>query len=84
MHIDALCNEVKDVTVFMKRSPADFCINNYKPHVLRAWEANMDSQFVENPYAICMYSVCRSLYHKMNEKNEHFCKLLVKKLLSRV
>ena len=39
----------------MKRSPIEIRINCYNPHLLKAWKANMDIQFVLDPYACAVY-----------------------------
>ena len=38
-----------------KRSPSEIRINCYNPHLLKAWRANMDIQFVLDPYACSVY-----------------------------
>ena len=38
-----------------RRKPSECNINNYNPHVLLAWQANMDMQYVLNAYACVMY-----------------------------
>ena len=43
--------------VVLKRNPKDCNVNNYNPCVLKAWQANMDVQYVMNPYACVMYVV---------------------------
>ncbi|XP_060571765.1 uncharacterized protein LOC132729947 [Ruditapes philippinarum] len=43
--------------VLHKREPCDKCINNYNPTVLKAWQANMDLQFVTDVYTCIMYIV---------------------------
>ena len=41
--------------MLLKRSPAEIRINCYNPHLLNAWQANMDIQFVLGPYACAVY-----------------------------
>ena len=41
--------------VVHRRKPSECNINNYNPHVLLAWQANMDIQYVLNAYACVMY-----------------------------
>uniref|UniRef100_A0A1X7SS53 ATP-dependent DNA helicase n=1 Tax=Amphimedon queenslandica TaxID=400682 RepID=A0A1X7SS53_AMPQE len=41
--------------VVLKRQPKDCMINNYNKHVLLAWSANIDIQYILNPYACVMY-----------------------------
>ena len=43
--------------IVQKREPKDAWINQYNPDLLRAWNANMDIQFVLDPYACVMYIV---------------------------
>ena len=42
-------------TILLKRKPAEQRVNPYCPAVLRAWEANMDIQYIVNAYACVMY-----------------------------
>ena len=46
---------LKHNTLLLKRSPADIRINCYNPNLLKAWQANMDIQFVLDPYACAVY-----------------------------
>ncbi|KAL6491535.1 hypothetical protein MHYP_G00018800 [Metynnis hypsauchen] len=41
--------------VIMEREPKDCWVNGYNPLLLRAWDANMDIQFILNPYSCIMY-----------------------------
>ena len=41
--------------VVHKREPKDVYINNYNPNIIRAWQANIDLQYVCDPYACVMY-----------------------------
>jgi len=41
--------------LFLKRSPFEIRINNYNPTLLKGWRANMDLQFVLDPYACAVY-----------------------------
>lgn len=51
----ALQTSTKGPVVVLKRSPKDCFVNNYNPTCLRAWNANLDIQFVLNAYACVMY-----------------------------
>ena len=42
-------------SVILKRKPSEQSVNYYSPAVLKAWEANMDIQYVINAYACVMY-----------------------------
>ena len=46
---------LKRPTLFLKRSLFEIRINNYNPNLLKAWRANMDLQFVLDPYASAVY-----------------------------
>ena len=41
--------------VVLKCKPCECKNNNYNSHVMLAWQANMDLQYVMNPYACIMY-----------------------------
>ena len=43
--------------IVLKRETKDVWINQYNPDLLRAWNANMDVQFVLDPYQCVMYIV---------------------------
>nr|XP_039256248.1 uncharacterized protein LOC120332966 [Styela clava] len=51
----ALCMSQKGNTVILARKPAECFINAYNPVILKAWQANMDIQYVVDPYACVMY-----------------------------
>ena len=42
-------------SVILKRKPSEQSVNYYSPAVLKAWEANMDIQYVINAYACVMF-----------------------------
>ena len=42
-------------SIILKRQPSEQNVNCYSPAVLRAWQANMDIQYVINAYACVMY-----------------------------
>ena len=50
-YLKAIRYSLKCPTLFLKRSPFEIRINNYNPNLLKAWRANMDLQFVLDPYA---------------------------------
>ena len=54
-YIKALRLSIKHSTLLLKRSPSEIRINCYNPHLLKAWQANMDIQFVLDPYACAVY-----------------------------
>ena len=43
--------------IILRRDPCEGNINNYNPSVLLAWQANMDIQYVMDPYASCVMYV---------------------------
>ncbi|MCG8622659.1 MAG: helitron helicase-like domain-containing protein, partial [Proteobacteria bacterium] len=42
-------------SIVLKRQPSERNVNCYSPSILRAWQANMDIQYVINAYACVMY-----------------------------
>ena len=54
-YIKALRLSLKHSTLLLKRSPSEIRINGYNPHLLKAWQANKDIQFVLDPYACAFY-----------------------------
>jgi hypothetical protein len=54
---DALKTSSKPLAIHLKRYPSAININNYNKWLLLGWEANMDIQFVSNPYACIQYIV---------------------------
>ena len=47
----------KEIEIFFKREPNEVRINNYNISILKAWEANIDLQYITNAYACVMYIV---------------------------
>ena len=54
-YILALRHIIKRNTLFLKRLPSEIRINNYNTQLLKAWRANMDMQYVLDPYACATY-----------------------------
>ena len=54
-YVSALHVSNKGSVVVLKREPCESNINNYNASVMLAWQANMDIQFILNPYACVMY-----------------------------
>ena len=54
-YIKAIRLSLKHSTLLLTRSPSEIRINCYNPHLLKAWQANMDIQFVLDPYACAVY-----------------------------
>ena len=46
---------LKRDTLFLKRKPSEIRINIYNTNLLKAWQANMDIQYVLDPYACATY-----------------------------
>ena len=46
---------LEHTTLLLKRSPSEIRINCYNPRLLKAWQANMDIQFVLDPYTCAVY-----------------------------
>ena len=44
-------------TIYYKRRIEEQWINNYNPHLIRAWNGNMDIQYVMDPYSCVMFIV---------------------------
>ena len=56
-YIQAIRYLLKRPTLLLKRSPSEIRINNYNTNLLKAWRANMDLQFVLDPYACAVYYI---------------------------
>ena len=56
-YILAIRSSLSCPTIYLRRSPNEWWINNYNPACLQAWRANMDIQFVLDVYACAMYIV---------------------------
>lgn len=56
-YLQALRVNAKGKLIVYQRSPEEININTYNPTILRAWQANMDLQFVCNPYACIHYII---------------------------
>ena len=54
-YVSALEVSNKGSVIVLKRQPHECNVNNYNPHVMLAWQANMDIQFILNPYACVVY-----------------------------
>ena len=75
----AIRNTLKRDTLFLKRSPSEIRTNSYNAHLLQAWQANMDIQYVLDPYACATYILSyntkgqrgmSSLFEKASEEAE--------------
>ena len=54
-YLTALHESTSSPTVIPAREPSDCFINNYSPDLLGIWQANMDIQYVTDPFACAMY-----------------------------
>ena len=54
-YIQAIQYSLKRPTLLLKRAPSEIRISNYNTNLLQAWRANMDIQFVLDPYACAVY-----------------------------
>ncbi|KAK3108678.1 hypothetical protein FSP39_013177 [Pinctada imbricata] len=56
-YIKSIRSSISSPKIFLKRSPSQIRINMYNEHLLLAWNANIDLQYVLDPYACAMYIV---------------------------
>ena len=56
-YLIAIRCSLKRDTLLLKRSPPELRINNYNANLLKAWQANMDIQYVLDPYACVVYTL---------------------------
>ena len=54
-YVDALKITDRGKVLILKREVRERFVNNYNPEMLLAWNANMDLQFVFDPYAVVSY-----------------------------
>lgn len=54
-YIQAIRYSLKRPTLLLKRSTSEVRINNYNTDPLKAWRADVDLQFVLDPYACAVY-----------------------------
>ena len=52
---EALAKSTRGSIVVLERRPNEMWVNNYNPHFLKAWGANMDIQFCMDSYAVITY-----------------------------
>lgn len=74
-----ICSKKKNVV--LKQSPNDIWVNQYSQHLLRAWQGNMDIQYVTDAYSVVVYIIsyinkveqrwsCCCNVHKTKQKTE--------------
>ncbi|XP_062609477.1 uncharacterized protein LOC134271261, partial [Saccostrea cucullata] len=56
-YIKCIRSSLRGPKVFLKRKPCDLRVNAYNSTLLHAWAANIDIQYVLDPYACAMYIV---------------------------
>lgn len=56
-YLTAVRSTLNTSKVFLKRSLKEILTNNYNPMILEMHQANMDIQYVLDPYACCVYVV---------------------------
>jgi hypothetical protein len=86
----ALRTSTRGNAIVLKRKPNECKINNYNPHVMLAWQANTDIQYVLNAYACVMYvasymmkserAMGELLKNVMNENRTEKLKLQLRKV----
>ena len=54
-YLDAVETNVDRDVIHLKRKPWESRINNYNPHLLAAWRANCDLQYILDPFAAIVY-----------------------------
>ena len=54
-YMQALDRSSGSTSIILKRKPADTCVNNFNPTILKIWRANIDIQYVTDPWACAMY-----------------------------
>ncbi|XP_062607978.1 uncharacterized protein LOC134269784, partial [Saccostrea cucullata] len=54
-YLQALRETSSKITIILERNPSECFINNYNPDLLSIWKANMDIQYVTDPWACAMY-----------------------------
>ncbi len=53
----ALRSILKDVRIFLRRTPQDIRVNAFNKHMLLAWQANLDIQYITDPFSCAMYVI---------------------------
>ena len=56
-YIRCIRSTLNSTKVFLERKPQDIRVNLYNENVLKGWQANIDIQFILDPYACAMYIV---------------------------
>ncbi|KAM9699314.1 uncharacterized protein ACNS7B_003452 [Menidia menidia] len=69
--------------LFLKRDPKDSWINNYNPHLLEAWDSNIDVSFILNAYS-CIQYLTKYITKKESGLSEYLKTVLDSSHLDRV
>ena len=56
-YVKSIRSSLSAARIFLKRKPNEIRVNLYNKTLLQAWKANIDIQFVLDPYACAMYIV---------------------------
>ncbi|XP_063420756.1 uncharacterized protein LOC134705970 [Mytilus trossulus] len=56
-YCNAVRSSLKRAKLFLKRNPSEIRINSYNSIMLKCWQANIDVQFVLDPYSCASYIV---------------------------
>ena len=80
-YFEALRSVLQRDTIYLKRDPSEIRINSYNQMMLKCWQANIDVQFILDPYSCASYIVsCISkeqrgmsnlMYNAVKEAKEH-------------
>ncbi|CAI5684869.1 unnamed protein product [Oreochromis niloticus] len=60
----------KKTALILKRDPKDCWINNYNPHLLEAWNSNLDVSLILNAYS-CIEYLCKYITKKESGLSEY-------------
>ena len=56
-YVQAIRSSLKTAKIFLKRERSEVRVNSYNNSMLKAWQANMDIQYVLDAYACAAYIV---------------------------
>ena len=76
----ALRSSVIRTTVSLRRSVKDRMINRFNGNLLKLWQANVDVQFILNPYAAAMY-VALFLHENAKRHDQHESAIMLVSIL---
>ncbi|CAJ1076475.1 uncharacterized protein LOC117832690 isoform X1 [Xyrichtys novacula] len=61
--------------IILKREPKDCWVNTYNPHLLKAWDANIDVQFILSYYSLIHY-ICTYMCKSENSVSQYLQTLI--------